>query len=121
MFHAPAFAQAATDAGGASLISQLALPVLLFAIFWFLLIRPQQKRVKEHKKMVSEVKKGDDIVTGGGLIGRVTRVKDDELEVELATGVRARVVKNTLTAVTARGAPVAANDTKSDAKSDAKG
>lgn len=112
MLHAPAFAQAAGTAGGASLYGQLMLTVLLFAIFWFLLIRPQQKRLKEHRAMVAAVQKGDEVVTGGGLMGKVVRVADDNVEIELAQGVRVRAVKSTLTSVQPRGSSTVANDTK---------
>ena len=74
--------------------------LLVFLIFWLLMIRPQQKKVKEHQQAVSAIKKGDDIITGGGIRGRVTRVLDDnEAEVEIAQGVRIRVVKATISQV----------------------
>ena len=78
-------------------------------LFYFLLIRPQTKRAKEHKQMVEGLKKGDEVVTGGGIRGRVTKVTDDEAEIEIAQGVRVRVVKATLSQVlTASAKP--AND-----------
>jgi preprotein translocase subunit YajC len=73
--------------------------VLIFVIFYVLLIRPQQRRAKEHQNEIAAVKKGDDVVTGGGLIGRVVKVSDTEVEVEIAQGVRVRAVKSTLTQV----------------------
>ena len=74
--------------------------ILIFAIMYFLLIRPQQKRLKEHKAMVEALRRGDQIVTQGGLIGKVSKVKEeDEVEVELADGVRVRVVKSTIAQV----------------------
>ena len=74
--------------------------ILIFAIMWFLLIRPQQKKMKEHKAMVDAVRKGDQVVTAGGLIGKVAKVKDDnEVEVELAQGVKVRVVQSTIQTV----------------------
>ncbi|NHQ73396.1 preprotein translocase subunit YajC [Roseovarius gahaiensis] len=74
--------------------------ILIFAIMYFLLIRPQQKRLKEHKAMVQALRRGDQIVTQGGLIGKVSKVKEeDEVEVELADGVRVRVVKSTIAQV----------------------
>ena len=73
--------------------------LLIFVIFYLLMIRPQQKRVKEHQATIAAVKKGDDVITGGGIRGRVTRVMDDEAEVEIASGVRVRVVKSTLSHV----------------------
>jgi len=97
-------------AGGASGILIGILPwVLIFVIFYLLMIRPQQQRVKQHQAEIAAVKKGDEIITGGGIRGRVTRVTDDEAEVEIAAGVRIRVVKSTITQVlTANAKP--AND-----------
>jgi preprotein translocase subunit YajC len=113
MISSPAFAQAAgAQAGGASVFLQFVPLILLFVIFWFLIIRPQQKRLKDHRDMVAAVKRGDDVVTGGGLIGKVTKVTDEEVEVELAPQMRVRVVKTTLSAVTPRGSPQPANDAK---------
>ena len=73
--------------------------LLIFLIFYLLMIRPQQKRVKEHAATIAAVKKGDDVITGGGIRGRVTKVMDDEAEVELANGVKVRVIKATLSQV----------------------
>ncbi|WP_299149461.1 preprotein translocase subunit YajC [uncultured Tateyamaria sp.] len=74
--------------------------ILIFAIMYFLLIRPQQKKVKEHAAMVSALRRGDQVVTQGGLIGKVSKVKDDnEIEVELAEGVKVRVVQSTIAQV----------------------
>ena len=77
-------AAAAAPSGGASFFIQTIPLVLVFVIFYMLLIRPQQKRMKEHQAEIAAVKKGDRVVTGGGLIGRVTKVGDTEVEVELA-------------------------------------
>jgi preprotein translocase subunit YajC len=74
--------------------------ILIFAIMWFLLIRPQQKKVKEHQAMVAALRRGDQVVTQGGLIGKVSKVKDDyEIEVELSTDVKVRVVRSTIAQV----------------------
>ena len=73
--------------------------LLIFAIFYILMIRPQQRRVKEHQDAIAAVKKGDDVITGGGIRGRVTKVSDDEAEVEIAQGVKIRVVKSTISQV----------------------
>jgi preprotein translocase subunit YajC len=73
--------------------------LLVFAIFWILVLRPQNRRVKEHQASIAAVKKGDEVITGGGIRGRVTKVSDDEAEVEIANGVKVRVVKTTLTQV----------------------
>lgn len=74
--------------------------ILIFAIMYFLLIRPQQKKMKEHQNMVEALRRGDQVVTQGGLIGKVSKVKEDgELEVEIAEGVKVRVVKSTIAQV----------------------
>ena len=73
--------------------------LLIFVIFYLLMIRPQQRRVKEHQAAIAAVKKGDEIVTGGGIRGRVTKVSEEEAEVEIAQGVRIRVVKSTISQV----------------------
>ena len=90
------------DAG----IGQFIPLILIFVIFYFFLIRPQQKKVKEHKAMVGAVRRGDQVVTQGGLIGKVTKVKEDnELEVEIADGVKVRVVQSTLADVRSKSEP----------------
>ena len=82
--------------------------ILIFAIMYFLLIRPQQKKVKEHQGMVEALRRGDQVVTQGGLIGKVDKVKDDnELVVELAEGVKVRVVKSTIAQVLSKTEPAA--------------
>lgn len=91
---------AAAEPGGASTFLIGILPwVLIFVIFYVLLIRPQQKRAKEHQAEIAAVKKGDEVITGGGLRGRVTKVSDTEVEVEIAQGVKVRAVKSTLSQV----------------------
>lgn len=113
MFSTPAFAQAAgaPAAGGTGyFIAQMAPLLLIFVIFWFLLIRPQQQRMKQHKAMIEAVKKGDSVVTGGGLMGKVTKVDGDTVEVEIASGVKVKAVKGTLTDVTPLGSAKPAND-----------
>jgi preprotein translocase subunit YajC len=100
MLITPALAQTAGgSASGASLIAQILPLVLIFAVFWFLLIRPQQKRMKDHKAKVDAVKKGDQVVTGGGLVGKVVRVDDAYVDIELAPGVKVKAVKGTLSDV----------------------
>ena len=74
--------------------------VLIFGIMYFLMIRPQQKKVKEHQAMVAAVRKGDQIVTAGGLIGKITKVNaDNEVEVEISSGVKVKVVQHTISQV----------------------
>ncbi|GFE65871.1 preprotein translocase subunit YajC [Litoreibacter roseus] len=94
---APAHAQAA-GAGGA--IGSFIPLILIFAIMYFLLIRPQQKKVKEHAAMVEALRRGDQVVTQGGIVGKVSKVKDDgEIEVEIAEGVKVRLIKATVAQV----------------------
>ena len=102
MFVTPAYAQAAGGAGAGAAF-------LIFASMYFLMIRPQQKRLKAHRTMVENVKKGDRVVTQGGILGKVVSVGEDELEVEIATGVRVRVIRSTLAQVVTKTEPVAAN------------
>ena len=86
---------------------QLVPILLMFVIFYFLLIRPQQQRAKAHRDMVSNVRRGDVVVTSGGIIGKVTKVRDDnEIEVEIADDTRVRVIKSTVAEVRVRGEPV---------------
>ncbi|MCI5039478.1 preprotein translocase subunit YajC [Donghicola eburneus] len=83
--------------------------ILIFAIMYFLLIRPQQKKMKEHQNMVSNLRRGDQVVTQGGVIGKVSKVKDDnEVEVEIAENVKVRVVKATITQVLSKTEPAKA-------------
>jgi len=104
MFATPAYAQAA--GGGASAITSIMPLILIFAIMYFLLIRPQQKKLKEHKAMVEALRRGDQVVTQGGLIGKVVKVKDEsEVEVELAEGVKVRVVRSTISQVLSKTEP----------------
>lgn len=80
--------------------------ILIFGIMYFLLIRPQQQKMKQHKQMVDSLRRGDQVVTQGGLIGKVSKVKDDdEVEVELAEGVKVRVVRSTIAQVTSKTEP----------------
>ena len=104
MLVTPAYAQAAGGAGGA--FASFVPLILIFAIMYFLLIRPQQKKVKEHQAMVEALRRGDQVVTAGGLVGKVTKVRDDgEVEVEIASGVSVRVVKHTISAVRSKTEP----------------
>lgn len=109
MFVTPAFAQAAAPAAGTAALTQFIPLILIFAIMYFLMIRPQQKRAKQHREMVATLKKGDLIITQGGIIAKVAAVRDDELEVEIASGVRVRVVRSSVSQVVNRTEPVAAN------------
>jgi preprotein translocase subunit YajC len=103
-------AAAAAPSGGMAFLIQTFPFLLIFVIFYFLMIRPQQKKVREHQDMIAAIKKGDEVVTGGGIRGRVSRVVDDrEVEVEIAQGVKVRVVRSTLTGVV-NPQPKGAND-----------
>ena len=103
-------AAAAAPSTGASFFVQTIPLVLIFVIFWFLMIRPQQKRMKDHQAAIAAVKKGDSVVTGGGLIGKVTKVSDTEVEIDLGQGVKVRAVKSTLTQVGDTNVVKPAND-----------
>ncbi|HWB46958.1 MAG TPA: preprotein translocase subunit YajC [Hyphomicrobiaceae bacterium] len=107
MFISPAHAQGLFGDGGGNAFMQLVPILLMFVIFYFLLIRPQQQRAKAHREMVSNLRRGDMVVTSGGIIGKVTKVRDDnEIEVEIADNTRVRVIKSTVAEVRVRGEPV---------------
>ncbi len=104
----PAYAQTAGAPGG-DIFIQLMPFVLIFIIMYFLIIRPQQKRAKDHREMIANVRRGDTIVMSGGLIGKVSKVVDDnELEVEIADGVKVRAARGMIADVRAKGEPVKA-------------
>lgn len=100
---------AAGGAGGSAFFVQLFPLLLIFVVFYMFLIRPQQKRAKEHEAKINAVQKNDEVVTAGGLMGKVTKVADDYVEVEIAPNVRVKAVKSTIANVQPRGAK-AAND-----------
>ena len=105
MLVTPAYAQDAGAAGG--LISIIPF-ILIFVIMYFLLIRPQQKKMKQHQAMVAALRRGDQVVTQGGVIGKVVKVKEDgEAEVEIAEGVKVRILKNTIATVMSKTEPAA--------------
>jgi preprotein translocase subunit YajC len=106
----PAYAQAATGSGGSTDIFLQLMPfVLIFIIMWFLIIRPQQKRAREHQEMIKNVRRGDTVVLTGGLIGKVSKVVDDaELEVEIADGVKVRAIRSMISDVRTKGEPAKA-------------
>lgn len=105
MFATPAYAQVGGDAMGA--FTSFIPLILIFAIMYFLLIRPQQKKVKQHQKMVEALRRGDQVVTQGGIKAKVTKVHEDEgeLEVEIADGVRVRIVRSTIVQVISKTEP----------------
>ncbi|RZS46807.1 preprotein translocase subunit YajC [Sphaerotilus mobilis] len=104
MFISNAFAQApaAAPAAGSSLMSLLPL-VLMFVVLYFVMIRPQQKRQKEHRAMIDALAKGDEVVTGGGLLGKVTKVGETYISIELATGVEAQCQRSSIVQVLPKG------------------
>jgi len=107
MFATPAFAQTAGGAAGA--FTSFVPLILIFGIMYFLLIRPQQKKMKEHRNMVEALRRGDTVLTQGGIIGKVVKVKEDgEVEVEIADGIKVRVVKSTIAQVLNKTEPAAA-------------
>ena len=109
MFITPAFAQAsgAGPLGSSDMLIQFAPFVVIFAIMYFLILRPQQRRAKEQREMIKGARRGDTIVTTGGLIGKVTKSTDDnEVEVEIAPNVRVRVARSGIGEVRAKGEPV---------------
>ncbi len=115
MLISQAYAQAAGGgAGGAFDIMSLLPLVLIFVVFYFLLIRPQQKKMKQHKAMIEAVKRGDIVTMGGGIVGKVTKVVDDgHVEVEIAEGVRVKVLRSTLADVRGKTEP-AKEETKAE-------
>lgn len=103
MFATPAYAQAA--GGGAAAFGQFVPLILIFVIMYVLLIRPQQKKAKEHAAMVEGLRRGDQVVTQGGIIGKVVKVKEGELVVEIAEGTQVRVVQSTISQVLSKTEP----------------
>lgn len=114
MFATPAYAQAAgaAAAGPQAMLMQFLPLVALVVLFYFLMIRPQQKRAKQHQAMLAALKRGDQVVLSSGMMGKVVRVEDKEVGLEVATGVTVKVVKGMISDVRVRGEPAAANDTK---------
>ena len=113
MFATPAFAQAggaAAPGGVAALFNVIGLPLLILAIFWFLVFRPQQAKMKEQRARVDAAKKGDKVVTGGGLVGKIVKVEGDIVELELGPNVRVKAVKATLADITPLAPAKPAND-----------
>ena len=104
MFLSVAYAQSTSGGGGGFDPLQLLPLVLIFVVFYFLLIRPQQKKAKAHREMVSQVKRGDKILTGGGIYGKVIKVIDEHsVQVEISDGVKVHVARPTITSVVDRG------------------
>lgn len=110
MFITPAFAQGAPAGGGTDMILQFVPFILIFVIMWFLIIRPQQRRVKAHQELIKNVRRGDTVVTSGGIIGKVTKVLEDspDIEIEIAEGVKVKVARAMISEVRTKSEPVKA-------------
>jgi len=118
MFATPAMAQTTQPAAGGGgleglLTGPLPMMLALMVLFYFLMIRPQQRRMKQHQQMVAGLKRGDAVVLSSGIIGKVSKVEDKEVAVEIAQGVNVKVVRSMISEVRARGEPAPANDAKS--------
>ncbi|WP_458760937.1 preprotein translocase subunit YajC [Afipia sp. TerB] len=106
MFISPAYAQAAAAGDTNSMLMSLLPFALIFVIMYFLILKPQQRKVKEHNEMVKNIRRGDTIVTNGGLVGKVTKVvDDDQVEMEISDGVRIRQLRQMVSAVRTKGEP----------------
>ena len=113
MFITPAFAQAAGAADTNSMLMSLLSFALIFVIMYFLILKPQQKKLKDHQELVKNIRRGDTVVTNGGLVGKVTKVvDDDQIEVEIADGVRIRQMRGMISGVRTKGEP--AKDSKEE-------
>jgi preprotein translocase subunit YajC len=113
MLISPAFAQAAGGGGGADMLTSIAPIALIFVVFYFFLIRPQQQKAKQQRAMLDAIRRGDRVVTAGGVIGTVAKVvSNEEVLVDIADNVRVRVVRSTVSQVLAKTEPVAAKDGK---------
>jgi preprotein translocase subunit YajC len=114
-------AAAATPAAGPNMLVQIVPFVLIFVVFYFMLIRPQQQRLKTHRDMLANLRRGDVVVTGGGLIGKIVRISDtgDEVTVELADNLRVKALKSTITEVRAKTEPAKAEKAEKTEKTEA--
>lgn len=111
MLITPAFAQGSPFGADGGMLTSLLPFVLIFVIMYFLILRPQQKRVKQHQEMVKNVRRGDTVITNGGLVGKVTKVIDEEqIEIEIGENVRIRQMRQMLSEVRAKGEPVKDKD-----------
>lgn len=106
MFITEAFAQTGGGLGGGGLFVQMMPIILIFVIMYFLILRPQRQRQRRHQEMVSNLRRGDTVVSTGGLIGKVAKVEEQELQIEIAEGVRVRIVRGMVSEVRTKGEPV---------------
>lgn len=110
MLISPAYAQGLGGAGGGDFLIQIAPLILIFVVFWFFLIRPQQQKAKQHREMVANLRRGDQVLTGGGIVGRVAKLVDDHyIQVEIADNVRVKVARTSVSDVLTKGEPVRAS------------
>src|SRR5438132_6048886 len=117
MLITPAYAQAAAGGEANSMLMTLLPLALIFVIMYFLILRPQQKKMKDHQELVKNIRRGDTVVTNGGLVGKVTKVvDDDQIEFEISDGVRVRQMRQMISGVRAKGEPA---KEKSEAKDEA--
>ncbi len=117
MFSSPAFAQAAGGAPTGDMLTSFLPLILIFVVFYFLLIRPQQKRMKQHKEMLGALRRGDRVVTSGGIIGTVNKIASDtEVVLEIADNVKVRVVRATIQEIMTKSEPVAAGKDEAEAE-----
>lgn len=122
MLISPAYAQGAGGFGGGDFLVQIAPLILIFVIFWFFLIRPQQQKAKQHREMVANLRRHDQVLTGGGIVGRVTKLIDDVyVQLEIAENVRVKVARATITDVLTKGEPVRASSKDKDEDDEDKG
>lgn len=109
----PGFAHAQAAPGAFDMLNSLIVPtMLIIGIMYFLMIRPQQRRLKEHRDMVAAIRRGDTVVTSGGIIGKVTKVEDQELQVEIADGVKIKLLRSTISEVRGKGEAASAAKAK---------
>lgn len=126
MLISPAYAQAAGGGGSTDFLIQIAPLILIFVVFWFFLIRPQQQKAKQHRELVANLRRGDQVLTGGGMVGRVAKLIDDVyIQVEIADNVRIKLARTAVSDVLTKGEPVKASrkdkDDDADAGDDDKG
>lgn len=108
---------AQTAPGAFDYLNSLIIPtMLIIGIMYFLMIRPQQRRLKEHRDMIASIRRGDTVVTGGGIVGKVTKVEDNEIQVEIAEGVRIKVLRGTVSEVRSKGEAAASKSSKAAAE-----
>ena len=112
MLITPAYAQAAAGGDANSMLMSLLPFALIFVIMYFLILRPQQKKVKDHAELVKNIRRGDTVVTSGGIIGKVSKVDDNELQIEIADGVRIKVLRGTISEIRGKTEPAASSKPK---------